>query len=98
MKFTVQRDKLITSVQDVMKAISSRTAIPILTGMKIDTHHDGITLTGSDSDVSIQSFIPVEEDGIVQIENMEAGSIVLQAKYFPEIVRKLPENTVELET
>lgn len=98
MKFTVQRDKLITGVQDVMKAISSRTAIPILTGMKIDTHQEGITLTGSDSDISIQSFIPAEEDGIVQIENIETGSIVLQAKYFPDIVRKLPENTVEIET
>src|SRR5699024_4889680 len=83
---------------DVMKAISSRTAIPILTGMKIDTHQEGITLTGSDSDISIQSFIPAEEDGIVQIDHIEAGSIVLQAKYFPEIVRKLPENTVEIET
>lgn len=97
MKFTVQRDKLITSVQDVMKAISSRTAIPILTGMKIDTRQNGITLTGSDSDISIESFIPAEEDGIVQVENMEAGSIVLQAKYFPDIVRKLPENLVEIE-
>ena len=35
MKFIIQRDRLIDSVQDVMKAISSRTTIPILTGIKI---------------------------------------------------------------
>ncbi|WP_404450746.1 DNA polymerase III subunit beta [Virgibacillus necropolis] len=96
MKFKIQRDKLITSVQDVMKAISSRTAIPILTGMKIEATNGGITLTGSDSDISIQSFIPVEEDGIVHVEDIETGSIVLQARYFPDIVRKLPEKTVEI--
>ncbi|WP_430789530.1 DNA polymerase III subunit beta [Virgibacillus flavescens] len=96
MKFIIQRDKLISSVQDVMKAISSRTAIPILTGMKIEATTNGITLTGSDSDISIQSFIPAEEDGIVHVENIEPGSIVLQARYFPDIVRKLPEKSVEI--
>ncbi|GGB43118.1 DNA polymerase III subunit beta [Lentibacillus populi] len=97
MKFIIQREQLIASVQDVMKAISSRTAIPILTGMKIDVRHHGITLTGSDSDISIESYIPAEEAGIVHVENIEEGSIVIQARYFPDIVRKLPEKTVEIE-
>lgn len=98
MKFVIKRDKLMNSIQDVMKAISSRTAIPILTGMKLEVKQHGITLTGSDSDISIESFIPAEEDGNVNIEEIEEGSIVLQAKYFPEIIRKLPQNTVEIET
>ncbi|MFS0673795.1 DNA polymerase III subunit beta [Ornithinibacillus sp. 179-J 7C1 HS] len=97
MKFTIQRDQLIDSVQDVMKAISSRTAIPILTGMKMEVKQHGITLTGSDSDISIESYIPAEEDGIVNVEDIEEGSIVLHAKYFPDIVRKLPEQHVEIE-
>ncbi|GAB3054064.1 DNA polymerase III subunit beta [Virgibacillus ainsalahensis] len=97
MKFIVRRDQLIASVQDVMKAISSRTVIPILTGMKIEAKQHGLTLTGSDSDISIESYIPAEEDGNVNVEQIEEGSIVLQAKYFPDIVRKLPEKTVEIE-
>lgn len=98
MKFIVQRQHLISGVQDVMKAISSRTAIPILTGMKIEATPNGITLTGSDSDISIESFIPAEEDGMVNVEQIEEGSVVLQARYFPDIVRKLPESTVEIES
>lgn len=98
MKFVIQRDKLMSSIQDVMKAISSRTAIPILTGMKLEVKQHGITLTGSDSDISIESFIPTEEDDHVNIEQIEEGSIVLQARYFPDIIRKLPQNTVEIET
>ena len=98
MKFIIQRDQLIESVQNVMKAISSRTTIPILTGMKIEASEEGIKLTGSDSDISIESFIPQEEDGIVYVEHIEPGSIVLQAKYFPDIVRKLPQKTIEIES
>ncbi|KGX85677.1 DNA polymerase III subunit beta [Pontibacillus litoralis] len=97
MKFTIQRDQLMESVQDVMKAISSRTTIPILTGMKVEATEHGVKLTGSNSDISIESFIPIEQNGIVYVENIQPGSIVLQAKYFPDIVRKLPQQTVELE-
>lgn len=98
MKFTIQRDLLIESVQHVMKAISSRVTIPILTGIKIEASNEGIKLTGSDSDISIESFIPVEDDGVVNVENIEPGSIVVQSKYFPDIIRKLPLKTVEINT
>jgi len=97
MKFIVQREPLLKSVQDVMKAISSRTAIPILTGMKIEAKSNGIILTGSDSDISIESHIQAESDGIINVEQIEEGSIVLQARYFSDIVRKLPEQMVEIE-
>ncbi|CAM4202473.1 DNA polymerase III subunit beta [Lederbergia lenta] len=97
MKFIIQRDRLIDTVQDVMKAISSRTTIPILTGIKIIASEDGVTFTGSDSDISIESFIPKEEDGNEIIDIKQSGGIVLNAKFFGEIVRKLPMDTVEIE-
>lgn len=97
MKFIIQRDRLVHSVQEVMKAITSRTTIPILTGIKIDTTIEGITLTGSDSDISIQSYIPVEEEGNEIVEVKNSGSIVLNARFFSEIVKKLPMDTVEIE-
>lgn len=97
MKFIIQRDKLVQSVQDVLKAVSSRTTIPILTGIKIVATEEGVTLTGSDSDISIESFIPNEEDGTVNVEVKASGSVVLQARFFSEIIKKLPMDTVELE-
>lgn len=98
LKIIIQREKLLLSINDVTKAISSRATIPILTGIKIDVENRGITLTGSDSNISIKSFIPTEEDGLTNLEVIEEGSIVLQAQYFPEIIRKLPESTVKIET
>ncbi|MGM8365472.1 DNA polymerase III subunit beta [Virgibacillus sp. W0181] len=97
MKFIIQRSYLQKSIQDVTKAISTRTVIPILTGMKIEAKQQGITLTGSDSDISIQSIIPAEENGEIIVDKIEEGSVVLQVPYFPEIVRKLPESMVEIE-
>ncbi len=96
MKFTIQRDKLLESVQDVMKAVASRTTIPILTGIKITAAYNGVTLTGSDSDISIESFIPAEEEGNELLEVKQPGSVVLQAKFFNEIVKKLPMDEVEI--
>ncbi len=58
---------------------------------------EGVTLTGSDSDISIESFIPKEEEGYEIVEVLETGGIVLQAKFFSEIVKKLPKDTVEIE-
>ncbi|AST93935.1 DNA polymerase III subunit beta [Sutcliffiella cohnii] len=97
MKFIIQRDKLLQSVQDVLKAVSTRTTIPILTGIKLVTSEEGVTLTGSDSDISIESFIPSEEDGTINVEVIQPGSVVLQARFFSEIIKKLPMDTVEIE-
>lgn len=97
MKITIDREALVQSVQDVMKAVSPRTTIPILTGIKITATSQGVTLTGSDSDISIESFIPTEEEDKVLVEIRETGSIVLQARFFSEIVKKLPEKNIEIE-
>lgn len=96
MRFIIQRDRLVQSVQDVMKAVTSRTTIPILTGIKIVATNEGVTLTGSDSDISIESFIPKEESSDEIVEVKQTGSIVLQAKFFSEIVKKLPTDSVEI--
>ncbi|MTT31051.1 DNA polymerase III subunit beta [Terrilactibacillus sp. BCM23-1] len=97
MKMTVTKDKLVESVNHVMKAVSSRTTIPILTGIKITASLDGVTLTGSDSDVSIKSFIPLSENDQQNVTIEKTGQIVLQAKVFSDIVRKLPSDTIEIE-
>ena len=69
-----------------MRAISSRATIPILSGIKLDLTEDKLTLTGSDTDISIEIQIPVNDD--LNVES--TGSIVLPARFFSEIVKKLP--------
>ncbi|QHT58662.1 DNA polymerase III subunit beta [Paenibacillus lycopersici] len=97
MKLTIRKDQLNDAIQQVSKASSARPAIPILGGIKIDVNHQGITLTASDTDISIQSFIPVENGEFVIAKVEKPGSVVLPAKFFVEIVKKLPSDDLEIE-
>lgn len=96
MKFKVKKKYLLNSIQAVSTAISSRTVIPILTGMKIDVIQSKIILTGSNSDITIQSHIPVQINDEEIISDIETGSIVLPVPHFPEIIKKLPEEIVKI--
>ncbi|GIO93581.1 DNA polymerase III subunit beta [Paenibacillus lactis] len=97
MKISILKNVLNESIQHVSKAISSRTTIPILSGIKLDVTYSGVTLTASDTDISIQSFIPSEDEKqtIVQVER--PGSVVLPAKFFVEIIKKLPSQEIHME-
>ncbi|SCW75183.1 DNA polymerase-3 subunit beta [Paenibacillus tianmuensis] len=97
MKLTVLKEFLNESIQHVSKAISSKATIPILSGIKIDADSTGITLTASDTDISIQSFIPIEKNELQVIDLKQSGSVVLPSKFFVEIIRKLPAQQVEIE-
>lgn len=97
MKLTISKNELNDAIQQVAKAASSRPTIPILGGIKIEVTHLGVTLTASDTDISIQSFIPVERDQFVIAHVDKPGSVVLPAKFFVEIVKKLPSEQVSIE-
>ncbi|OXS56669.1 DNA polymerase III subunit beta [Cohnella sp. CIP 111063] len=97
MKFTILRNELNEAIQHVSKAVASRATIPILSGIKIDAGFSGITLTASDTDISIQSFIPLETAEKTIATVVKTGSVVLTAKFFVEIVKKLPHEEVHIE-
>lgn len=96
MKLTVKRNIFLQELQTVQRAISSKTTIPILTGVKIVLNDEGLTLTGSNADISIESFL-TKDDEKAQMTIESTGSIVLQARFFGEIIRKLPEDMFTLE-
>lgn len=89
MKLTIQKSTLNEALQHVSKAINSKVTMPILSGIKLEATNDGLTLTASDTDITIQCLIP-------DVEVSQSGSIVLPAKFLVEIVRKLPKETVEI--
>ncbi|HEC2216670.1 TPA: DNA polymerase III subunit beta [Staphylococcus delphini] len=98
MKFSIQRDYFITQLNDTLKAISPRATLPILTGIKIDATNEGIVLTGSDSEISIEITIPNQVDGQEIINVVEPGSVVLPGRFFVDIIKKLPGKEVRLST
>ncbi|TSO25510.1 DNA polymerase III subunit beta [Lactobacillus sp. LL6] len=86
MQFTINRNLFIENLNNAMRAISSRATIPILSGIKLVLTDDSLILTGSDTDISIKIKIPVSDD----LQVISTGSIVLPARFFSEIIKKLP--------
>ncbi|MBW3350828.1 DNA polymerase III subunit beta [Limosilactobacillus reuteri] len=96
MNFTINRSAFISQLNNVLRAISSKTTIPILTGLKMVVNEDSIVLTGSNSDITIESVINANDaDNDLTIE--DTGAIVLPARFFSDIVKKLPDKKVTIE-
>ena len=95
MEFPVNRNAFLAKLNDAQRAISTKTAIEILTGLKLDLTDDGLTLTGSNADITIQTQLPVTAS-TADLTIESTGSIVLPARFFSEIVKKLPEKTMKV--
>lgn len=96
MKFTINRASFLNQLNNVLRAISSKTTIPILTGVKIVVNESNVVLTGSNADITIQTTLNTT-DGGNNLTIDETGAIVLPARFFSEIVKKLPDKEVTME-
>ena len=85
MRFIIQRDRSVQSVQEVMKAVTSQNDHSNSNRNKNKLTSEGVTLTGSDSDISIESFIPAEVDGDEIVEIKKSGGIVLHARFLVKL-------------
>ena len=94
MKIKIKKDLLLENLNKVAKAISTKNLVPALAGIKFDLDKEGLTLTASDNDITIRSFIPYNSE---DMETIEEGSIIIQGRYILDIVRKLPDETINLE-
>lgn len=92
MEFIVNHKHFTQALSEVSKAVSTKAIIPILSGIKITADQSGITLIASNSNIFIEKFIPSsnEDDQITTI--VKAGTIVVPAKYFIEIIKKMPSD------
>ena len=90
MKLVCKKANLLNGVQIVSKAVPGKTTMPILECILVDASKGEIKLTANDMELGIETVI----DG----EIIEKGIIALDAKIFLEIVRKLPDNMITIET
>ncbi|GAB6168741.1 DNA polymerase III subunit beta [Clostridium carnis] len=90
MIFICEKQKLQEGISIATKAITGKTTMPILEGIYINATKSGLTLIGSDMDVSIETK--------VKADVLEEGMLVIDSKIFSEIIRKLPNSDVKIET
>lgn len=95
MKLTIKKDVLLEGLNKVSKAISTKNLIPVLSGIKFELSKDRLILTASDNDITIQTYILNDQENKMKVEKQ--GSIIIQGKYVLDIVRKLPDEYINIE-
>ncbi|MBF8984420.1 DNA polymerase III subunit beta [Lutibacter sp. B2] len=89
MKLICQKKTLAQSISTVQKAVSSKTNLPILKGLLLESVGQQLKLVGTDLEIGIESYIDAEI--------LEEGSIVLSSRILGDIIRKLPDEDIEIE-
>ena len=90
MRIITNRNLLLESINIVQKAVPSKTTLPILEGILLNSEKNGkLTLVSTDLELGIETSISVDV--------IEQGSLVVSSRIIGEIVRKLPDADVEIE-
>ena len=88
MKFICEKDKILKAINSVTKAVATKTTMPILEGILIQTNDNEIKLTTYDLEIGIEY--------IIECNVKEQGATVVNAIMFSEIIRKLPDTEINI--
>ena len=88
MKIVCYKDKILKAINSVVKGVASKTTMPILEGILIQTNDNEIKLTTYDLEIGIEY--------VMECEVQEQGSTVVNAIMFSEIIRKLPDTEIHI--
>ncbi len=88
MKIVCYKDTILKAINSVVKAVASKTTMPILEGILIQTNDNEIKLTTYDLELGIEY--------VMNCEVAEQGSCVVNATMFSEIIRKLPDSEIHI--
>lgn len=93
MKLTIKQNKLMEHLNYVIRGISNKNLIPILNCIKFDLTQDGLYLMSTDNEVAIKTFIDKKD-----IDSIDTtGEIVVSGRFIYEIIKKLPNELVNIE-
>ena len=88
MKFVVEKEKMLKGINSVVKAVASKTTMPILEGILIQTNENEIKLTTYDNEIGIEYLLNADVK--------EQGNTVVNATTFAEIIRRLPDTDITI--
>ncbi|MDD2619282.1 MAG: DNA polymerase III subunit beta [Syntrophomonadaceae bacterium] len=90
MKFTIEKKDLAALTSLVYRAAANKQTVPILSGLLLQVNTDkGLTMTATDMEIGIR----VISD---KIEVLEEGSVLVNAHYFNDLIKVLPDTSISL--
>ncbi|MBB6672015.1 DNA polymerase III subunit beta [Cohnella nanjingensis] len=91
----ITKESLLNALQYVSRAASANHPIPLLSGIHLQVAADGFILRSNNTSLSVEYRIPLHSTGM---NVRRTGSIVVPARYFNEMIRKLQPGMMTLET
>ena len=93
MKFSIKQNILMEHLNYVIKGVSSKNLIPILNCIKFELTDEGLYMLSTDNEIAIKTFINKDK-----IDNIDTkGEMVISGRYIYDIIRKLPNEIVNIE-
>ena len=89
MKIICEKEKLLKGINSVVRGVPTRTTMPILEGILIQTNDNELKLTSYDLELGIEYTM--------ECEVKEEGNTVVNSVMFSEIIRKLPDTEISIE-
>jgi len=89
MKIVCEKEKLLKGINSVVRGVPTRTTMPILEGILIQTNDNELKLTSYDLELGIEYTM--------ECEVKEEGNTVVNSVMFSEIIRKLPDTDISIE-
>lgn len=93
-QFSINKTVFLQALNTTKRAISHKNAIPVLSTVKIEVTNEGIALTGSNGQISIENFISVQDENAGLLIS-SSGAILLEATFFINVVSSLPDIVVD---
>lgn len=97
MRFTINREQFLKGLNIANKAIGSKSPIPVMANVKMEMAEEGLKLTGSNTELTIQTTIPFMINDQEIIRDYQNGETLIANKYITEIIRRLEGNEVTFE-
>ena len=88
MNIVCEKENILKAINSVTKAVASKTTMPILEGILIQTNDNEVKLTTYDLEIGIEY--------IINADVKEQGATVVNAIMFSEIIRKLPDTQIKI--
>ena len=88
MKIVCEKEKLLKGINSVINGVASKTTMPVLEGILIQTNDKEVKLTTYDLEIGIEY--------IIECDVKEQGNTVVNATMFSEIIRKLPDTEITI--
>lgn len=94
MRFTINREEFLKGLNIAGRAISSKTPLPIYSNLKLELDEEGLSITGSNKELSIKTLVPIRIGENEIIRNYKEGGTLINAKIIIDIAREMEEEEI----